>query len=455
VSERGLVAARAGWHRLVAARSAPSSLIPDWFDAIRARILDHCRAPEADCILSASGTDAELVALALADGALRRPLTNIVLAPAETGRGVPTAADGRHFHDSAPFATGVAAGARLAGWENADIRVETVEIRDSAGAPRAAAEVESEARTRVRTAAASGRGALVHLLDASKTGLEGLSPAAARRVVAAAPDRALVVADCRQLRCSAERLRELLDAGFLLTLTGSKFAGGPPYSGALVAPERWLARVDASRLPAGLGAHVAWLDWPPILRGALAATAVSQANFGLGLRWLAALADLDRFVEIDPALAQSVRARFRADVSRSAERLGWTRLEPCEGDAMRWPETIAALRLRRADGSLMSKAEALALRAALLEPIAGASNAATRRFHVGQPVAIGEETALRVCLSAPLINGVADRIDAGRGFDAAYAPLAADIQALFEKWEFAAERLRGAEARAFAARRAA
>jgi hypothetical protein len=207
VSERGLAAAQVGWLQLAAAQSSPSNLLADWFDAIRGRILKYCGAPSADCILAASGADAELIALALAADGLRRPLTNIVLAPSETGRGVATAAEGRHFQNSAPFAAGVGAGTRLAGWERADIRVETVEIRDLAGAPRASSAVEGDVRTRVRAAIASGRGALVHLVDVSKTGRKGLGLEAARRIAAEAPDHTLVIADRCQLRCSSERLR--------------------------------------------------------------------------------------------------------------------------------------------------------------------------------------------------------------------------------------------------------
>jgi len=196
VSERGLAAAQIGWLQLAAAQSGPSRGLPDWFDAIRGRILKYCGALSADCILAASGTDAELIAQALAAGRLRRPVTNIVLAPSETGRGVPTAADGRHFQNSAPVAAGIGAGARLAGWERADIRVETVEIRDLAGAPRAPSAVEGDVRTRVRAAIASGRGALVHLVDVSKSGRQVLGLEAAQGIAAEAPDRMVVIADC-------------------------------------------------------------------------------------------------------------------------------------------------------------------------------------------------------------------------------------------------------------------
>ena len=41
-----------------------------------------------------------------------------------------------------------------------------------------------------------------------------------------------------------------------------------------------------------------------------------------------------------------------------------------------------------------------------------------------------------------MINAVADRMDNGLSFEAAYAPLAEDIDALFEKWAFVALRYR-------------
>ena len=50
-----------------------------------------------------SGTDAELFAVCLLLGSTDKPLTNIVIAPDETGRGVVFAAKGCHFSDTTPM----------------------------------------------------------------------------------------------------------------------------------------------------------------------------------------------------------------------------------------------------------------------------------------------------------------------------------------------------------------
>jgi hypothetical protein len=57
-----------------------------------------------------------------------------------------------------------------------------------------------------------------------------------------------------------------------------------------------------------------------------------------------------------------------------------------------------------------------------------------RKFHVGQPVSIGDRAALRICLSASHIADVGDRIKEGRSLEAAFAPLARDLEALVAKW---------------------
>jgi hypothetical protein len=53
---------------------------------------------------------------------------------------------------------------------------------------------------------------------------------------------------------------------------------------------------------------------------------------------------------------------------------------------------------------------------------------------------------LRVCLGAPEITSVGERMRAGKEFDAAFAPLAADLADLFGKWTYVRDRLDLAQA---------
>ena len=70
------------------------------FDDIRASITHFLGIPGSEAVLAPSGTDAEVLALAMAAGLATGPLTNILIAPEETGSGVPLAARGCHFSDS-------------------------------------------------------------------------------------------------------------------------------------------------------------------------------------------------------------------------------------------------------------------------------------------------------------------------------------------------------------------
>ncbi|MEH2564052.1 hypothetical protein [Bradyrhizobium sp. AZCC 2289] len=90
------------------------------------------------------------------------------------------------------------------------------------------------------------------------------------------------------------------------------------------------------------------------------------------------------------------------------------------------------------DGNGMPLAADVMQRALRTPFQAGIAGVPDRVFHVGQPVAVGNHSAVRVCLGAPAIAGVGERTRAGQGFDAAFAPLAADVADLFAKWSYVA-----------------
>jgi hypothetical protein len=410
ISPRGWSAAGEALDALVVDRGRP---IDVWFDDLRARLKALYGAPGAETVLSASGTEAELVALKLALAIAEGPLTNIVVAPAETGSGVPAAADGRHFLGRASLGGLVTQGERLAGWRDAPIRVETLEIRSDWGAPRARSEVDAEAASRVEAAVARGAFVLLHVLDASKTGRPGVGRAAAKAILDRHPARVLVVVDACQLRCPAEAIRADLEDGFAVMITGSKFAGGPAFCGALLLPKAIVERAAAAPAAASpLAAYSALLDWPARLRPAFAPGLVSPANLGLGLRWSAALAEIEAFHAISPTLRDDLLDRFdRAVRDRVATDRGLALLDPRHG-----PAAPGLIPVNHADGSDPRRAYL-----ALQTP----GRSGERPCHLGQPVALGPMTALRVCASMPMIARAAEQ---------GFASLEADLDELFASW---------------------
>jgi selenocysteine lyase/cysteine desulfurase len=85
-------------------------------------------------------------------------------------------------------------------------------------------------------------------------------------------DRVEVLIDACQFRIAPATLAAYLAQGFLVAITGSKFLGGPTFSGALLVPPQAAERLSA-RLPhPGLRAYSARAEWPPAWVAAAALT---------------------------------------------------------------------------------------------------------------------------------------------------------------------------------------
>jgi hypothetical protein len=376
--------------------------VEDWFEQLRSRLLNLFAIPGTAAILTASGTETELVALAVARSVLGRPLMNIVIAPGETGSGVAAAAAGQHFLASTALGRSVRAGSCLAGWEDNAIVVDTVEIRERSGAARPAADVDCEVAAKVARALHQGMDVLVHVLDTSKTGLSGLSRDAAAALAQSAGGRVLVAVDACQLRCSAGQIRTDLNSGHMVLLTGSKFAGGPAFSGALLLPPQLKVRPLA--LPAGLTAYSAYLDWPADLRQSVSLQFNSLANLGMGLRWEAALYEIETLAGIDAAVQDEIIELFAKKVMERVAATDW--LRPLDRDG-RPRQTILPVVLAKPT----TLARAQLIHRALRSP--DAIPGVEKICHLGQPVAVGDRAALRFCASAPMIGNVAQRLASG------------------------------------------
>jgi hypothetical protein len=433
IDPRGYKAAQRAFDALLG-EAGTSPLDPRvWLDRLRARLVAQFGVAGTEVVLSASGTETELIALTLASGVLTRPLTNIVIAPTETGSGVMKAAAGAHFLDTSSLAGAVVRDQRLEGFAAADIVVEGIGIRDAQGVPRTAADIDREAAARVASALAAGRDVLLHVLDTSKTGLSGLTREAARKLAGAAKGRVVVVVDACQLRAAPDCLRADLDAGFMVMITGSKFAGGPPFAGALLVPPALMGAMQGrGATPPGLEAYSAALDWPPALRQTFGADLNATANLGLGLRWEAALALIEPYFTVLADLRLHILDWFARTVE---ERIA---MRPHLRLALGAPSGVATIFPIVSRGRSATPDGAALLYRALSAPVApsGAPAAFARSCHVGQPVQIGGEAALRICASMPLVLDIARRIAEGETIEDAFAPAAADLDILFVKWDW-------------------
>ncbi len=430
VSERGYQAADRARLRITAAllNSGNRRVITHAVGSMRRRIRTSLGVPTSTLIvLAASGTDSELLALSFVHlGAGDRPITAILLAPEETGSGVPMAARGQHFAIDTANGHDVAKAAPIEGFR-ADTELVSIALRDFEGVALAPSLVDRAVAEAISHAIEAGRWPVLHALDLSKTGLLAPSVAGLRALRARFGRGFDLVVDACQLRIAPGRLCDYLALDAIILVTGSKFLTGPPFAGAALVPPVIAARVEQGVLPAGLDAYFGRAEWPG--RSRAVQNLPDTANYGLLLRWWAALAELRAFSVVADARKALVLDRFSATVTQAVARYRCFELLPLpalqrDGAAARaWDDRrmIFAFAVRDpADAQrLLGPTEARLIYQWLNADCSGcfdrmrypAEHALAQRIcHIGQPVALADASGgqvgwLRVSAGARLISG--------------------------------------------------
>ncbi|CAD7955586.1 unnamed protein product [Amoebophrya sp. A25] len=254
-------------------------------DRVRNEIRRVWQLPDAGCAITLcpSGSDAEYIPLLLAlcrifsgafdgDEAGSSPpevssastttvedrkaswgsgILSLIAGAGEVGSGTTGAATG-HFFSSVmpkPGFTGPQSGDAVFNLPQGFPQVQAMEVvmRNKGGGLKGREDMDDEVRKIVEAALTeqSFQVVVVHLVSGSKTGhlipslsvLEELSQTYGKRIVP--------VVDACQARLSEGALRTFLDSKFVVLTTGSKFYGGPPFSGAVLLPLVLAQELDA------------------------------------------------------------------------------------------------------------------------------------------------------------------------------------------------------------------
>lgn len=278
-------------------------------DALRARIRAAYRvADDVEIVCAPSGTDLEYAALACVAGRAPGGIHNILLGADEVGSGCIRSAHGRYFAGETALDIDTVPGATVPGLDG--VTLTDVPVRDPDGAVRGSAAIAEDMTRAIDAAGAEGRHTLVHVVHGSKTGL--ILPALAEidRLAADHGGAATFVVDACQARITASAVNAYLARGAIVFVTGSKFMGGPPFSGFALIPPALAER--AGPLPAGLATIFRRGEWPPLWPGG--AILPDSANPGLLLRLEASVFELERFQRLPAATAERIILAFHAAV---------------------------------------------------------------------------------------------------------------------------------------------
>ncbi|MBO9651131.1 MAG: hypothetical protein J7605_21715 [Variovorax sp.] len=400
---------------------SPTQLYRQEMDRLRTELLQLCGIDAGSgtgLVFAASGTDVHLLAARMAcDGEADSPLAVIMAGQSETGGGVRAALAGRHFSTRSALGRTMVPGEMLD--DSCECDILDVPIRTPDGTPRDAKLVDAEIGVVVERAVCEGRQVLLVLMDVSKTGCiaPGIASVVALRQRWGSAVQVLV--DACQFRIEPVTLQAYLSHGWMVAVTGSKFLTGPPFSGALMLPPTLGAARRTRPLPLALRAYSAREEWPQDWPGAKALE--SHANFGLLVRWQAAIHELRAFQAVPPQLTRDVLRRFASAVQMRLSR------DPCFealpvpaldrialGASPTWDDirTIHPFLLYRptpGGGRIpLGRDEAADIhrRIAATSPDCG-----EWAYQVGQPV----DCALRLCMSARLVVQAARDRDLGAG----------------------------------------
>lgn len=452
-------AARAGGERAVDAEA--QTLLQETRERlVRELELDADAVEVAFC---PSGTDAEYLALALVRAGSEQPVVSIVAGPSEVGSGTTLAAGGRHFLPSVPCGATREPGDSVDAELSDDVRVRTIILRDDEGRMHPAGSLDDEAERMVEDAVAAGSKVLLHVVAHSKTGVHAPRLARIRALRERYPDQVHVLVDAAQGRVSRRGLREALAEGFLVLFTGSKFYGGPAFSGGLFVPQNlWPSETGLTSLPEGLSDYFTQGELPQTWT-ALRSSLPAAPNLGLVLRWGAAIAEISAYYRIEPECRLEILRAWETAVPELLDGSDVIRLVPVlmaqqpQSKPQRLLEsktTVFPFFLRRPSGKLIGRANLKRIFnwlnrdiSGLLMELSGEQKAVlSRSIHVGQPVLLSgnadsERAVLRVALGSALVTRVASDTRLAPTYVARLHWLGAQIEILRMKIELIVKHL--------------
>lgn len=392
-----------------------------------------CRLPAAlgvtaqhEVIITPSGSDAELIPLALATALAARAgcngIVNIIAAAGEVGSGSAPAAGGMHFSDFVPSGAPVKKDTAVSGCPSS---VQVVELRprgpDGARLP----DYDEQVQRAVVDGVQENAFIVLHAVDGSKTGLRVPSRAVMGDMLAVHRGRLLVVLDACQCRSDGAELNWYLEKGAAVLVTASKFFCGPGFSGAVLLPPAAAQALDAyEALPAGLADYVTANEIPPSMQGLRRRIGTRMQNTGLLLRWACGLAEMEPFAAAVASAQQAMHdwvVGVRALVAKRSPALALLD-EPFEGEAgdetrLGGVNSVVSIKVMAGGGDRYLDAVALKKMHRLLTidasgELPGNATGAEREIAgllstVGQPVDLGAFGVLRLAIGAPLARGIA------------------------------------------------
>jgi len=291
-------------------------------EAMRGRIRAAYGVPDdVEIVFAPSGTDLEFVALACIAGRSPAGTHAVLLGADEVGSGCIHSAHGLYHAKETALGLATTPGEPVPGLGGVHVELVDIPVRDRMGRVRPSHYLTERMLSSTAAARAASRHSLIHIVHGSKTGLILPALEDVDRLTAGAT----LVVDACQARITGAAVNDYLTRGAIVFITGSKFMGGPPFSGFALIPAAFAAQAPA--LPEGLATLFRRAEWPAGWPGA--DVLAESVNLGLLLRLEASLFELERFQALPAEIVERAILAFHAAVrSQIVDRTAARRVAP-------------------------------------------------------------------------------------------------------------------------------
>jgi len=155
----------------------------------------------------------------------------------EVGSGTKLATGLKHFSERAPQGHRLEKDIPVSNFDNLEINVKSFFTRDDKSNVYNSPESEKKIYDMVKNEVAKNKIVVFHYVHASKTGVCIPSYNMAKKIKEDFGDKIIMVVDAAQMRLRTDSVDQYLQMGMNIIVTGSKFIGGAPFSGALLVNE--------------------------------------------------------------------------------------------------------------------------------------------------------------------------------------------------------------------------
>ena len=272
-------------------------------------------ASDIDIFFAPSGTDLEYVPLFASAGKSKNGVSNLLLGADEVGSGCIHSAAGRYFANETALEATVAPGQPVEGM--VPVEMGDFPVRDAMGTAFDGPAIAAQMGPKIAGALSAGLHPLVHVVHGSKTGLVLPHLDEIDALIARFGSGVSFVVDACQARITTPAIHDYLKRGIIVFLTGSKFMGGPPFSGFALLPPGMAA--NAVPLPVGATQIFRQAEVPAGWTGREALE--NSGNAGLALRLSASLFELERFQKLSIAEVARLVSGFTVATDKLAAKL--------------------------------------------------------------------------------------------------------------------------------------